>query len=98
MKTTIEEIKDQLQAMLDATEDKPTIERIGTMNSLVDKLSEENTHILEEQKTLLKDYKELVKHTSFKPNGTETEVPDTKEPVTFDSFFNNYKKPENNNN
>lgn len=90
--TTMDDLRNQLQAMLDKTEDKETIEQLGTMNSLLDKLAGENQKLQDEQKEILKDYKELVKHTSFTPNGKETEeVVDTK-PLTFDEFLKNYKK------
>lgn len=87
----IKDLKDQLQAMLDSTEDKSGIERIGTINSLVDKIESKYTQTQNEQKELLKDYKELIKHTSFAPNGTEqTEVPEQKE-LTFGDFLSSYK-------
>lgn len=94
MTDEIKELKDQLQAMLDATEDKPSIERIGTMNSLIDKIEAKHNKLQEEQKDLLKDYKELYKHTSFKPNGTEQEQIKENKKLTFDDFLSGYKKGE----
>lgn len=92
MTNTINDLKNQLKAMLDATEDKPSIERIGTMNSLLDTLEAEHQQLRTEQKELMKDYKELIKHTSFAPNGTETqEVQETKE-LTFGEFLGAYQK------
>lgn len=80
MTNTITDLRNQLQQMLDATENKTQIEQISALNVFVDKLEAEHTQLQNEQKDLLKDYKELVKHTSFIPNGTETqEVPEQKE-------------------
>lgn len=96
MATTIEELRNQLKAMFDKTENKTEVAQIGTLNSLVDKLEAEHNQIQNEQKDLLKDYKELIKHTSFAPNGTEqTEVPEQKE-LTFGDFLGSYQKQKNN--
>lgn len=92
MSTTITDLKNQLKAMLEATEDKAAIEQIGTLNGLVDKMEAEHKQLQNENKDLIKDYKELIKHTSFAPNGNETqEVPETKE-LSFEDFLAGYKK------
>lgn len=92
MNNTITDLKSQLKAMLDKTEDKEAIEQIGTLNSLVDKIEAEHTKLQNDQKDLIKDYKELIKHTSFAPNGNETqEVPEQKT-LSFDDFLAGYKK------
>lgn len=85
--TTINDLRNQLQAMLDNCEDKPQIAQIGALTNLVDKLEDEHKKLQDEQKELLKDYKELVKHQSFKSNGTEeTPIPEAKV-VSFDDFL-----------
>lgn len=92
MNSTIKDLKDQLKAMLDRTENKESIEQIGQLNSLVDKLDAEHKQLQNENKDLIKDYKELIKHTSFAPNGNETtEVPEQKE-LSFEEFLAGYKK------
>lgn len=97
MSTTIDQLKEQLKTMLDSTENKEQIASITSMSNLVDKLNEEHTALQNEQKELLKDYKEVIKHTSFKPNGTEQEQVKTQSTLTFDSFLADYKKPDNGN-
>lgn len=95
MPNTINDLKNQLKAMLEKTEDKEGIEQIGALNSLVDKIEAEHTKLQNENKDLIKDYKELIKHTSFQPNGNETqEVPETKE-ISFGDFLSTYKKDNN---
>lgn len=95
MTNTINDLRTKLQSMLDATDNKQQIEEISALNVFVDKLEAEHTQLQNEQKDLLKDYKELVKHTSFAPNGTETQqVPEQKE-VRFEDFLK--AKPQQNN-
>lgn len=92
MTNTIKELKDQLQAMLDSTDTKEAIEQIGITNSLADKLEVEHQELQAKYDDLFKDYKELVKHTSFAPTGHEQEtVPEPKE-LSFGEFLSNYKK------
>lgn len=91
MVNLITDLKNQLKAMLDNTENKESIEQIGALNSLVDKLEAEHTKLQNENKDLIKDYKELIKHTSFAPNGNETtEVPEQKE-LSFEEFLAGYQ-------
>lgn len=91
MTNTANDIKKQLQTMVDATDNKEQIETLGALNSLVDKMVDEYNHLQDEQKSLLTDYKELIKHTSFKPNGSEqTQVDETKN-LTFGDFLDAYK-------
>lgn len=92
MTTTITEIKDQLKAMLEKTENKEDIEQIGALNSLVDKVEAEHKKLQEENTDLIKDYKELIKHTSFSPNGTETQEVSAPTDLSFSDFLSTYKK------
>lgn len=87
----INDLKTQLQELMDSIDDKPTIEKIGKLSCLADNIEAKHTELQNEQKDLLKDYKELIKHTSFTPNGTEEAVEEPKE-LTFDDFLSAYKK------
>ena len=91
MKSTVEEIKNQLQAMLDKTETKEDIEQIGVTNSLLDKLESEHKELQSKYNDLFKDYRELVKHTSFVPNGNETQEVQEQKNLSFDTFLSDYK-------
>ena len=94
MKTIIQEMKENLSKLLDSTEDKQYIEQIGAMSSIVDRLEVEHNTLQEENKQLIKDYKELIKHTSFAPTGIEQEVADTKVP-DFGDFLTALKNQNN---
>lgn len=85
-------MKNQLQAMLEKTENKEEIEQIGTLNSLVDKIEAEHKKLQEDNTDLIKDYKELIKHTSFSPNGTETQEVSTPTDLSFSDFLTAYNK------
>lgn len=65
------ELREVLSAILDSTEDKELIGSLTTANNLIDEIDKDNQDINSRYKDLLNDYKEVIKHTSFKPNNNE---------------------------
>lgn len=66
----LEELRNIVAEWFKAAEDKPTIEKLSAINRLTQEASEEvaaeHNKLEAENKELLKDYKELVTHTSFR--------------------------------
>lgn len=89
---SIDDLKNELKKMLDATEDKEMIGQIATINGIVDKVVDENEKLQNDHRELLNDYKDLIKHTSFKPEGHEDRVDSDNNVVDFSEFLKNYKK------
>lgn len=91
--TTLDSLRNQLQALLDTTETKEAVAQIGITNGLADKLEEEHKELQAKYDDLFKDYRELVKHTSFAPTGNEEHTAATPDgPLTFESFLETYRK------
>lgn len=67
----IEELRTQLATMLDKTEDKDMISDITNMTNSLNAIEEENKSLDSKYRELLGNYKEVIKHTSFKPKSNE---------------------------
>lgn len=62
----LEELRNLVSEMFSKAEDKSAIEALSVINKAVDDVEAEHNKLIAENKELLKDYKELVVHTSFK--------------------------------
>ena len=82
----INTIKEHLKVLLDKTEDKEMIESLSKIDGMLDEAKASTDALEKENKELLKDYKELIKHTSFKTDKQDEVGPSTSE-VTFESIF-----------
>lgn len=71
MNEKIEQIKQSLAALLDKTEDKDTIGAITNINTNLAAVEEDYKTQDGKYRELLGNYKEVIKYTSFKPDGNE---------------------------
>lgn len=67
----LEELKKIVADLFDAATDKTTIEKSAVVSSKFDEAIAEEKKTADEYQSLLKDYKDVVVHSSFKPTGHE---------------------------
>ena len=88
----ITELRNLVADLFSAATDKTTIEKSAIFNQKLNELEADKQKSDEEYQTLLKDYKDVVLHTSFKDNHVDNGVPNSN---TFDgdafiaNFINN---------
>lgn len=61
------ELRDLISQLFDAAADKETIQKAAVVSSKIDEIEAEQKASQENYNNLLKDYKDVVLHTSFKP-------------------------------
>ena len=62
----LDELKTKMQGLLDKAEDKELIGTLTSINETINNIDKEYTTLESEERQLLNDYKDLIKHTSFK--------------------------------
>ena len=63
----LDELKDYVSKLFENATEKDIIEKAAVVSSKIDEIASEQTKQQEEYNSLLKDYKEVVIHSSFKP-------------------------------
>lgn len=75
----LEQLKQQVAEAFEAAEDKATIEKLAAINNSIKEAQEELDALTDKNAELIKSYKDLVQHTSFKddkkPADTVTGAP-----------------------
>lgn len=61
------ELRQLISQLFDAAADKETIQKAAVVSSKIDEIEAEQKASQENYNNLLKDYKDVVLHTSFKP-------------------------------
>lgn len=86
----LEELKHYVADLFSAATDKTIIEKSAVVSQKIEEIEQEQTQLSSDYQSLLKDYKDVVLHTSFKPNqGDNTGgVPGSFDPnAAFQQFF-----------
>lgn len=76
--TNIEELRNAIKQVFDNATDKQLIDSLSNINSLVDNVAKDQTTLESKNAELIKSYKDIVQHTSFKPK--ENELPPDRNP------------------
>ena len=63
----LDQLRQMVAELFAAAEDKTTIQKSAIINEKFNEVEAESTKIKEDYDNLLKDYKDVVLHTSFKP-------------------------------
>lgn len=95
MNNKLEELKQLVAQLFDAATDKTIIEKSAVVNQKIEEVAEEQKQKDSDYQELLKDYKDAVLHTSFKPGPGDNSggVPGSFDPeATFNQFFNSSDK------
>jgi len=89
--TKLEELKNYVADLFSAATDKTTIEKSAIVQQKIEEVEKEQTKLSSDYAELLKDYKEALIHTSFKPQDNEHNpggVPNSFDPdAAFQKFF-----------
>ena len=88
----LEELKQFVAQLFDAATDKTIIEKSAVVSQKIEEIQQEQAQKEQDYLTLLRDYKDAVLHTSFKPNPGDNSggVPSSFDPEeTFKKFFLN---------
>ena len=62
----INKLQEQIKALLENASDKQLISDLASVNNTINAICEDTTSLKTENKELLDQYKDLIKHTSFK--------------------------------
>ena len=84
----LEELKKYVADLFGAATDKTTIEKSAVVNQKIEEIEAEQKQLSSDYQALLKDYKDVVLHASFKPIDDNTGgIPGNFDP---DAAFNQY--------
>lgn len=86
----LQELKQFVAQLFDAATDKTVIEKSAVVSQKIDEIEQEQQTKAKEYQELLKDYKDAVLHTSFKPTPGDNSggVPGSFDPdAAFKQFF-----------
>lgn len=86
---SLEELKEAVKKAFDGATDKQLIDTFSNINSLVDGVEKEQKALESKDAELIKSYKDIIAHTSFKPAQSDP-VPDqvqTHEMPNVEDFF-----------
>lgn len=87
----LEELKNLIADMFAKAETKTDVENMTVLNKLTEDAVAEQNKLQEENKELLKDYKELVAHTSFKDSSKAPVDQISAQPLSFEEALKNFK-------
>jgi hypothetical protein len=87
----LQELKNYVADLFSAATDKTTIEKSAIVQQKIEEVEQEQTKLRSDYQELLKDYKDALVHTSFKPKENEDVsggVPNSFDPdAAFQKFF-----------
>lgn len=90
MPNKLEELKQFVANLFDAATDKTIIEKSAVVSQKIEEIAQEQDEREKQYRELLRDYKDAVLHTSFKPNPGDNSggVPGSFDPeAAFKQFF-----------
>ncbi len=76
--TKLEQLKQTVAQMFENATEKEDIERLAKVNNSIAEVEQEQKELTDQNAELIKSYKELVKHTSFKEKPKEVETQPTR--------------------
>lgn len=86
----LEELKNYVAELFSAATDKTTIEKSAVVNQKIEEIQAEQQQLSSDYQNLLKDYKDVVLHSSFKPSTEDNSggIPGNFDPdAAFKQFF-----------
>lgn len=66
MESKLEQLRNMVATMFEKAEEKGQIENLAKLNNVIDEVEKEQNELTSKNGELIKSYKELIKHTSFK--------------------------------
>ncbi len=86
----LDELKNLVAEQFKNATEKQDIEQLAKINNAIEEVSKEQDELVAKNADLVKSYKDLVQHTSFKPdtsNATDDVAP---QPVSFEDALKNF--------
>lgn len=86
----LEELKKYVADLFGAATDKTVIEKSAVVSQKIEEVEQEQNQLRSDYQKLLNDYKDVVLHTSFKPNSGDNTggIPGSFDPdAAFQKFF-----------
>ena len=90
--TKLEELRQLVRQQFDKAETKEQIDTLAQIKNKFDEVSKEQEAIEQQNAELIKSYKDLVQHTSFKPEREPVDTIDSKPAVSFEDALSNFLK------
>lgn len=92
----LEQLRQQVAEAFEKAEDKASIEKLAAINNSIQEAQEEFDSLVDKNADLIKSYKDLVQHTSFKdvdkkPGDTVTGAPTFTFEEALQNFMSNQK-------
>lgn len=88
--TKLEELRAMVAQMFENAEKKEQIEQLAKVNNAIDDVEKENKELTDKNSELIKSYKELVKHTSFKEQPKQVETQATCEAPSLEAYLRDF--------
>lgn len=86
----LEELKNFVADLFSAATDKTTIEKSAIVNQKFEEAQKEQTKLQDDYAHLLNDYKDVVLHSSFKPDNVNSGIPNDTSAFNSDEFITNF--------
>lgn len=90
MESKLDTLKNLVAEMFNKAENKSDIETLSVINKAVDEVKAEQDKLIAENKELLKDYKDLVSHTSFNDQHNQPQDTISGVAVSFEEALQNF--------
>ena len=87
----LEELKQLVAEAFSKAEDKQSIENLATINNAITEVSKEYDEVTAKNAELIKSYKDLVQHTSFKDANKPNDIGTVNNAPSFEDIFLNNK-------
>lgn len=95
----LEQLRQFVAELFSAATDRTIIEKSAVVEEKIKEIEAEETKAAEDYQLLLKDYKDVVIHSAFKPNAVDPDAgagnPNGQKPFNGDDFINNFTSTHN---
>lgn len=92
----LEELRTLVAGLFETATEKEDIERLAKVNSSIEAVETEQKELETKNAELIKSYKELVKHTSFKEQPKQVETQPTGQAPSLEEALNQFLASQNN--
>lgn len=90
--TKLDELRQLVKQQFDKAETKEQIDTLAQIKNKFDEVSKEQEQIEQQNAELIRSYKDLVRHTSFKPEREPVDNAGTAPVATFEDALSNFLK------
>ena len=93
--TKLQQLRELVANLFENATEKEDIERLAKVNNSIDEVEAEQSELTEKNAELIKSYKELVKHTSFKEQPKQVETQPTGQAPSLEEALKNFLASKN---